>query len=58
MAAVIEFPVSRIKQASQMGESQHAQVIIFPGERIERMDFALVDRRPARNGRAAINAAD
>lgn len=51
MSAVIEFPASRIRPAAQRDAFGNAEVIIFPGVRIERLAFDLAERLPAvRNG--------
>ena len=51
MSAVITFPADRSRQAAQREVSGSAEVIIFPGVRIERMAFDLSERLPAaRNG--------
>lgn len=51
MSAVIEFPLGRCRPAVQSDASGNAEVIIFPGVRIERVGFDLAERLPAvRNG--------
>lgn len=48
MSAVIPFPTSRIRPMSEAGKAVQAEVIIFPGVQIERMDFDLSERLPLR----------
>jgi phosphotransacetylase len=51
MSAVINFPADRNRKAEQRESSGSAEVIIFPGVRIERTAFDLAERLPiARNG--------
>lgn len=53
MSAVIVFPAGRTRPAAQREFSGSAEVIIFPGVRIERLMFDLSERLPAlRNGSA------
>lgn len=53
-SAVIEFPLGRVRPATRASETGDAEVIIFPGVRIERMMFDLAERLPAvRNGSSA-----
>lgn len=50
-SAVIEFPAGRVRPASRASEMDEAEIIIFPGVRVERMMFDLAERLPAvRNG--------
>lgn len=56
MTAVISFPVDRVSKPGPARGGHRGEVIIFPGERIERMEFSLADRIPARAGRAAAQA--
>jgi hypothetical protein len=44
MSAVIEFPASRIAKVAKDEDGAPAQVIIFPGVRIERPEISLADR--------------
>jgi hypothetical protein len=54
MSAVIEFPVSRTHSRVEATTGTTAEVIIFPGVRVERLAFDLVERLPAvRSGSAA-----
>ena len=51
MRAVIEFPAGRTRSVARSETSGDAEVIIFPGVRVERMAFDLAERLPAvRNG--------
>jgi hypothetical protein len=43
MTAVIEFPAPRIRKPSR-AQGRDAEVIIFPGVRIERLEFDLAER--------------
>ena len=58
MADVIEFPAVKKRSAEQSGKADSADVIIFPGVRIERDQFSLADRVKPRAVRRtkAINA--
>lgn len=56
MAALIEFPYSRIRKTAERDETGQAEVIIFPGERFERLDMTLADRMPARGMRMTVHA--
>ena len=54
MSAVIEFPLSRVRPVMETGHAGTAEVIIFPGVRIERLAFDLAERLPAcRTGSAS-----
>ena len=53
-SAVIEFPAGRVRPAARASETGNAEVIIFPGVRVERLKFDLAERLPAvRNGSSA-----
>ncbi len=56
MAAVVEFPFDRVRKSAARDQAWQAQVIIFPGERFERLEFSLADRLPARGGRITAHA--
>ena len=56
MTAVIEFPAGRARKSSETDTSLKAEIIIFPGVRIERMEFNLADRIPLRKGRTSAQA--
>jgi hypothetical protein len=60
MSAVIEFPAGRIRQTAQQDITGSAEVIIFPGVRVERLAFDLAERLPVlRNGSASkVRASD
>ena len=47
MSAVIQFPTSRNTPRAESGHSGPAEIIIFPGVRIERTGFDLAERLPA-----------
>lgn len=47
MSAVINFPADRSRRVAQREHPGGAEVIIFPGVRIERMAFDLAERLPA-----------
>ena len=47
MSAVISFPTSRIRPPGAADAAGDAEVIIFPGVRIERLGFDLAERLPA-----------
>ncbi len=56
MGVLIAFPVERVRQASGL-KSAEAEVVIFPGVRVERLMYDLSERLPAvRNGSAAAPA--
>lgn len=48
MSAVIPFPTSRVRPLREAGDVGPAEVVIFPGVQIERMDFDLAERLPKR----------
>ena len=47
MSAIIQFPTSRIRPLSEADGMGQAEVIIFPGVRVERLSFDLAERLPA-----------
>lgn len=52
MGVLIAFPVERVKLGAP--RSAEAEVVIFPGVRVERLMYDLSERLPAvRNGSAA-----
>lgn len=53
MSAVIEFPVNRIAKAAKDETGPPADVIIFPGVRIERPDLHLAERQTPSKPRSA-----
>ena len=56
MSAVIEFPVGRIGKGTTGEGATPAEIIIFPGVRIERPGFSLADRLPLSRNRLATAA--
>ena len=59
MSEVIEFPASGANRPARPVNAGPAQIIIFPGVRVERREFSLADRvsaprkRPASRNQAA-----
>jgi hypothetical protein len=53
MSAVIEFPANRIGQMTRSETSATADVIIFPGVRIERPDVQAAERQTPSKPRSA-----
>ncbi len=51
MSAVIEFPLDRRRRTATPATTPAGQVLIFPGVRMERMEFSLADRLPLRAAR-------
>jgi hypothetical protein len=62
MSVVIEFPRFRAVPGKQHVTNGNAEIVIFPGVRIERREFNISDRvaspRKRRNSRAANVAED
>ncbi len=59
MTVVLPFPQDRISVREQGARPQMAEIIIFPGVRIERRNFDLAKTRaPARKRRASQMAID
>jgi hypothetical protein len=51
MGTVVEFPANRVMPVDGDRLQAHAEVVIFPGIRIERREFSLADRVvPRRKG--------
>lgn len=46
MAEVLNFPVAKVQPAKRKKKGKSAEVLIFPGIRIERGAFSLSDRLP------------
>jgi hypothetical protein len=46
MSAVIEFPAGRTRPATPVSAAGPAEILIFPGVRIERASFDLGERLP------------
>jgi hypothetical protein len=47
LSSVIEFPRDRVRPPSESRAEGAAEVVIFPGIRIERLAFDLAERLPA-----------
>lgn len=46
MADLLNFPIDRVRPSGDRPTDAGAEVVIFPGVRIERGDFSLSDRLP------------
>jgi hypothetical protein len=46
MGTILTFPRDRLPQSAKRVHSEPAEIVIFPGIRIERYDFSLADRLP------------
>jgi hypothetical protein len=46
MGTILTFPRDRLQQSARQTHSGPAEIVIFPGVRIERYDFSLADRLP------------
>jgi hypothetical protein len=46
MGTILTFPRERLPQSATPTLSEPAEIVIFPGIRIERYDFSLADRLP------------
>ena len=46
MGTILTFPRDRLPQSAKPVHSGPAEIVIFPGIRIERYDFSLADRLP------------
>jgi hypothetical protein len=46
MGTILTFPRDRLPQSAKQNLSGPAEIVIFPGIRIERYDFSLADRLP------------
>lgn len=46
MGTILTFPRDRLLQSAKVAHSGPAEIVIFPGVRIERYDFSLADRLP------------
>jgi hypothetical protein len=46
MGTILTFPRDRPLQSAKDAHSGPAEIVIFPGVRIERYDFSLADRLP------------
>lgn len=56
MSAVIEFPLDRRRRTAATAAVIAGEVLIFPGVRMERMEFSLADRLPLRASRPTAQA--
>ncbi|MGE4251081.1 MAG: hypothetical protein AB7F09_16955 [Parvibaculaceae bacterium] len=46
MGTILTFPRDLLRQSTKEAHSGPAEIVIFPGIRIERYDFSLADRLP------------
>lgn len=46
MGTILTFPRDRLQQSARQAQTGPAEIVIFPGVRIERYDFSLADRLP------------
>ena len=46
MGTILTFPRDRLQQGKGTAHEGPAEIVIFPGVRIERYDFSLADRLP------------
>ena len=46
MGTILTFPRDRWRQSAEQAHVRSAEIVIFPGIRIERYDFSLADRLP------------
>ncbi|QIG49624.1 hypothetical protein G5V57_19045 [Nordella sp. HKS 07] len=46
MGTILTFPRDRVPQPARAAHEGPAEILIFPGVRIERYDFSLADRLP------------
>jgi hypothetical protein len=46
MGTILTFPRDRLQQRRGTAQERPAEIVIFPGVRIERYDFSLADRLP------------
>lgn len=53
MGTVVEFPANRVMPVDGSRLPSQAEVVIFPGVRVERREFNLADRVVPRRKRAA-----
>ncbi|MGQ0484379.1 MAG: hypothetical protein ACT4SY_03370 [Hyphomicrobiales bacterium] len=53
MGTVVEFPADRVMPVDGGRLQSQAEVVIFPGVRIERCEFSLADRVVARGKRSS-----
>lgn len=51
MGTILTFPRDRVPQRASRAHERPAEIVIFPGVRIERYDFSLADRLPPQRRR-------
>ncbi|HTN96653.1 MAG TPA: hypothetical protein VL101_06730 [Nordella sp.] len=51
MGTILTFPRDRVPQRADRAHEGPAEIVIFPGVRIERYDFSLADRLPPQRRR-------
>jgi hypothetical protein len=56
MTTLVPFPIDKARRSASGEKGPDAMIIIFPGVRIERMDFSLADRLPPRGTRRTSQA--
>ncbi len=56
MTTLVPFPIEKARRSASGEKGPDAMIIIFPGVRIERMDFSLADRLPTRGNRRTSQA--
>lgn len=44
MSNIVKFPIERTNQRDERLRAGRADIVIFPGVRIERREFSLIDR--------------
>jgi len=47
MSNIVKFPIERTNLKQNSAQINHADIVIFPGVRIERREFNLADRHAA-----------
>lgn len=53
MTTLVRFPIEKCRRPEAGAPEFKTAIIIFPGVRIERMDFSLADRLPSRGRRGS-----
>ena len=56
MSKVVKFPIERTNLKQMAPGKGLADIVIFPGVRIERREFNLADRHPRQNHRQTAKA--
>jgi hypothetical protein len=51
MSAIVDFPLHRIPPVRVADRNSIAEIVIFPGVRVERMEFDLATRLESRGSR-------